>query len=376
MFSDGYVIYPWMKDAISYCEELKQKSFVTYEEREFVWCVHEDDLDYGDLSTDQKRCTEHIFVDSFVNGKTICSSCKREVLLEKKVIRGVAYVVTFRYAMIFDFIKKTLKIYSNNVVPISDSSWRVWQDGNSTLFSILDTLSLPVVYKCLQSRNEGIVLVSLSNRRHSSFTKQYPLWSCLSLQEIAKDSHVVEDAIMANSQQGKGELELELCRKRILERLSKFSRQGTEFEKFCTKLENELCKNKTALKKFLLHLKLNALISFRALHLGGAGNPDIIRLPLYDYLRDYLKNFQALESKQYFRSKLSINDVSKALLHAQRYKQDGYLIYTLAGKIPPSIWNDVVQVRRNDGSFRYIIIDTELLAFIISSLDLESKLLS
>lgn len=375
MFSDDYIIYPGMRDAISYYKRLKQESFVKLESRDVVRCVSENDLDFADLSTDEKRCTAWIFTDSFVNGLAICDNCKREVSLDRKTNRKVAYVVAFQYDNVFDFIKETLSSYSTKVIPTSRASWRVYQNKESVLFSTLDALPLHLVHNYLQSLSKGVVLISLSNRLHLAFKKQYPLWPCISLQEIMEDTHVVEDAIIANSQKEIDELEISQCRNRILEHTSKFSGTGTDFEDFCTRFENELYQNQHAIKQFLLNLKSNALISFRALHIGGPGKPDIIRLPLYNYLRDYLTGFQALESKQYFRSRLRIEDVSKALYHAKRYNQDGVLIYTLAEDIPASIWDDVARVRKENGSYSYIIIDVDFMAFILSSLDLQDKLL-
>ena len=110
---------------------------------------------------------------------------------------------------------------------------------------------------------------------------------------------------------------------------------------------------------------------YRTIQLGGAGFPDLIRLPLHRYLSDFFIAVASIEAKQYVDSKLTPAKFGRAVVHSRRYPSGKLIVYVSSTAVAPSIWDDVLRIRGPDGSFQYLVIDSLIMSYLILGLGLE-----
>jgi hypothetical protein len=151
----------------------------------------------------------------------------------------------------------------------------------------------------------------------------------------------------------------------FLEKINKLSNQkkGEEFEVFVKKVLDGL---KSTLPEKLEHIRIthpDDLYNSKIIRLGGAGHEDFHIINLYEYMGS-IKPDKSGEAKCY-ESGLTLDDYGEAIRHSGL---GDTLIITTTDTIPPSVWKDVIDIKRQAGYYKRVIVDRELLLILIGFL--------
>ena len=139
------------------------------------------------------------------------------------------------------------------------------------------------------------------------------------------------------------------------------SEKGAKFELFVKDMLNSL---KFILPSKLEHLRVvhpDDLYNSKIVNIGGAGYEDFRVINLYGYLSS-IKPEKSGEAKCYSCSAVTKEDFGEALRHAS---EDDILIVTSTDNIAPSVWGNVINMKRQRGYYKYVIIDRELLMILL-----------
>ncbi len=152
----------------------------------------------------------------------------------------------------------------------------------------------------------------------------------------------------------------------FIQKISTMSNQdrGAKFELFVKDMLDSL---KSILPSKLEHLRVmhpDDLYNSKIVNIGGAGYEDFRVINLYEYLSG-IKPEKSGEAKCYSSATFTKEDFGEALRHAL---EDDILIVAATDKIAPSVWNNVINMKRQKGYYKYVIIDRELLMILLGFL--------
>lgn len=153
---------------------------------------------------------------------------------------------------------------------------------------------------------------------------------------------------------------------RFIKKLSTMSNQerGAKFERFVKDMLDGL---KSILPSKLEHLRVvhhNDLCNSKIVNIGGAGYEDFRVINLYEYLSE-IKPEKSGEAKCYNAATVTKEDFGEALRHAL---EDDILIVASTDHIAPSVWNNVINMKKQKGYYKYVIVDRELLMILLGFL--------
>ena len=131
----------------------------------------------------------------------------------------------------------------------------------------------------------------------------------------------------------------------------------------------EIKRKQTEIERFFDYLtaRRTTIFNSKIVSLGGPANPDFIVINLLEYLQQALRPDKSGEIKHYVRSKLTINDYSKILLHARK---SDTLCIVASNKIDSELWKHVIVSRFEEGYYKHVILDADTLVLLIKVLDL------
>jgi len=313
MLPDRYTILPGDQEAQSLFRTLLDHGLVEGINQSVVKCINPSDRDFVGLSTEGKKCANWLYVDDFENGSLICDHCKRDIYLIDKTEKNSAIVVRLLINKIVKFVEKTLRQYVNHIDSIdSDYSWLIHYKNRTAIISLLEYSPFKLMYEYLCSEKETIIGVAITNRMYSRFKSRFPTLKVISLQTILENPRKIDAILDAVVSDKPSKLRIDACKERFLKHAATFDSTGVDFEVFCKSLEEYVFSNVRKLQSFLGILEAYKLVAYRTINLGGPGKPDLVRLSLFDYFRDYITHCGSIEVKQYLQSRLRIEDISKA----------------------------------------------------------------
>jgi hypothetical protein len=160
----------------------------------------------------------------------------------------------------------------------------------------------------------------------------------------------------------KAEHELNL----FIQKLNSMSNQerGAKFETF---VKNMLDGLKSILPSKLEHLRVvhpDDLYNSKIVNIGGAGYEDFRVINLYEYLSG-IKPEKSGEAKCYSSATVTKEDFGEALRHAL---EDDILIVASTDDIAPSVWNNIINMKKQKGYYKYVIVDRKLLMILLGFL--------
>jgi hypothetical protein len=127
--------------------------------------------------------------------------------------------------------------------------------------------------------------------------------------------------------------------------------------------------NNTKLK--ILYSRLQSvkdtIINTKFVNIGGPGQSDFFLIDLFDYLQDGLKPEKYGEMKCYTKSSFTMEDFGKALAHAASHDT---LSIVSTDDIHPFVWSKIFEFRNQERYYKHVIIDKDLMLFLIHNLEL------
>lgn len=375
MLPNGYIVYPDNDYALERCKVLCRLGLADALEQEVVRCVNHRDWDYDTLSTEEKRCSSWIFVSSFEEGSAVCEECGRKINRKEKKNKYKAWEVSLNLDKISKYIVERLKPEVDHIEE-REYSWEILLNRRHSFLVLIGYMPIQFNQDYLFGNVGNTIGLAISDYEYNQFIQSFPLQPAITLQNLIQDPKSVIRLINASSTEQPRKLEVDSCKDLLLSFASSFNSSGSDFENLCLELERNIRDNKQGMEQILNQLKLKQAISYRVLHLGGSGMPDLLRIPLFPYFRDYFTHSGVIESKQYLQSKLRPTHLGQAIRHARHYGQKRILIYALTEDVAPSVWSDVLSVREADGGFLNIVMDTTFIAYLIVAFDLVETMLT
>ncbi|MGY5873008.1 MAG: hypothetical protein RTV72_12235 [Candidatus Thorarchaeota archaeon] len=374
MLDDGYVVYPWDSTGKEHCQLMKSLNLISVFVKDLVDCINPLDSDYKSLSTDQKRCTGHLILDevSIARGWKQCTNCGRPIYLDKKEHKTQAWLIRHKPGNIAKYVEHLISAHVDIISETGDGiSWDISKGSFSGLVALLEYLPLEVTHRMISERASGFLGIVIGNNLFRSIKESHNAWNFVPLVSIFQNPDLLESVIIGSMTQIPEISQIENCRKKLENRVSTMNHTGTEFEAFCHEFESNILGKPERVHNMLASLLVNRKYAYRSIRLGGPGLPDLIRLPLYRYISEFLTSVASIEVKQYVKSSLTVEKFGKALVHSRRYPDRKMIVYVSSTNIAPSIWNDLLSIREPDGGFQYFIMDSLFIAYLMIGMGLE-----
>lgn len=162
---------------------------------------------------------------------------------------------------------------------------------------------------------------------------------------------------------------------KIKENISEFCNSGVSdrFEHIVFEIFDSLKQKDREIESLLNHLKKysNTLISKKPVHIGGNHPSDIEFIDLFDYFNDFFnwnKN-RGADAKMYVDSNISKKTITNKVItnHAREM-----VIITNQYKVEPPAWKFIWDSYKNNGFWKFFIIDLDLLSLIAYYFKLEN----
>lgn len=152
-------------------------------------------------------------------------------------------------------------------------------------------------------------------------------------------------------------------------KLLKKSPQFVEDE-FISFFIKKLKEKNNELQSYLFNLKFNdnSLLNSKLIVLGGPSNPDFYLINLHNYLSDGLKPEKYGEVKRYTKSKFTVENYGKVLVHSD---EGDNLIIVTTNDIQKEVWIKIINLKRIHGYFKSVILDKDLLLTLLYVLKID-----
>ena len=111
----------------------------------------------------------------------------------------------------------------------------------------------------------------------------------------------------------------------------------------------------------------NTILNTKFVNVGGPGQPDFLFIDLLEYLQDALKPEKIGEMKCYTTTDFKIDHIGKAIFHS---KSHDTLSIVSTNNIHPFVWSGIVDYKKQEGYYKHVIIDQDLMMFLIYNLDM------
>ena len=382
---------------------LTTHGLIEIEERTFVKCTHEDDHDYFDLPADNRDCSGKIYIDPEeekpLNGGLACPECGRGLVTvkEENSVTGERLKKHFtEYRMepnwwgIWEHVQDRLEEFPvvasvDRVSPSTrygryDTSVQL-KDGGTVRVVLADRAEAEPLYEGLFFGTPTLY-IQVSPYAKSEDTllapKQIlPLTQLLTTSNGQLSSIVQEAALPLEAERDYDVLDEALdCKLK----LAAEENNGKEWQYFEQHLIPELNKyiadHPSKAIKYLETLKKLDGTIFNKYHVpvGGSGATDVEVFSKTEVMKTLLEGNFLSEAKRYDpKSDSSIDDdnlktVSKHLLRSGS-DAEGVVFYCTTNDVKAGVWDDVMQIRGNDGEWTVIIVTRHLLLELIDGIE-------
>jgi hypothetical protein len=373
LLENGYIVFPEDDLGNKYFQRMKSLNLIEAKEGTLVYCVNPADLDYSPLSTERRQCNARLVVDREFRerGFKQCPDCGRTIYLEDKKVLETIWRIKLKPLGVKGLVDRFL---SDHVEIINSSdqllSWRVGNNGLNGMVTVLDYMPIESAYQYMNEDTNGFLGIVVGNQVFRRLQSLNKAWNLVPLESLIETPELVAELLQGMLVKATSKMNIEESRAKLRIHLANLEK-GRPFEEFCRALEIEIFSDQSRIRNLLLSLKANQTLMFRPILLSGSARPDIVRLPLYNYLSDYFTSASSIDSKHYEKTNLTITRFSKAWLHARRLGQDSVVLYVASDNVATTVWEDVFRVRGEDRSFKSFIIDESMMSFLIASLGIE-----
>lgn len=323
----------------------------------------------GFIDTVQKKkvtcnkCDRQIPIPSLhIENNIRCPTCEKFVSLSKL---NIEYSIEkINYNLILEKIEELVK----------NSGYDYEYNKENIIWKIkikekIIPLIIPYVsnsnFLLAHSEKEAIMFLSLDNERISTFMNVMNISQFLEFQTIYDDPLLFVKTLNQISEIFDQNYALSIEPK-FDDMLNKIS--GFKFEEFCVDFLKSIKEHHEKLSSFFsyLNLRKDTIINSKIIKLGGPGASDFVLIRLNEYLQSGLRPELFGESKKYKKSKFTIEDFSKAIIHANT--QDVLFIVS-TDNVQKEVWEKILSLRKN-GKFRFILFDKDIILTLIKCLDL------
>ena len=315
-----------------------------------------------------KKCGEQVIFDDafFKRGSAICPRCQKSVYRTGKSIFQHR-ISKINYSDIIRTIDQNLKTIFNRSSLSFDNVgifWLIHENDFTTIISIYGVSISSSLFSIGQ--DEGIVLYldgdditpKINNFNNTRF-------------------HFFNDPILKNENGFR-----ELIKSLDYSNTVKYLEFRKQFEQFINEIDpyffeggfssqfiESIKKNNAQLKTLFSQLQSvkNTIINTKFVNVGGPGQPDFFLIDLSDYLQDALKPEKIGEMKCYPSSKFTIDHLGKAIVHA---KSNDTLSIVSTDDIHPFVWVEIVNYKKQEGYYKHVILDKDLMLLLIYNLEL------
>ncbi len=324
-------------------------------------------VDLGIINLKERKykvcsCGSKVY-DSFPKNQLIlCSCCGKRI--RKENFKETDFILDkINYNKIFKLINEKLKPLNFEFI----KEKRIFKHKKNCSTVIIPEISS---HNFILSRNGGkdcLFIILDGEKTNQRLLVQWTNRSWNLIDFLEKDNSVIRNVVNALGRKIKSSQKLE-------EQFSLLTTKSPTFfeQKFIPYFIEELKKKNDELNSYLLSLKLNNrdLTNSKVIMLGGAGSPDFFILNLYRYLSDGLKPDKYGEAKRYNKTKFTISDYGKAVVHSNEGEN---LMIISTDDIQKEVWVKIIESMRTNGYFKNVLIDRDLILLLLNILKIDIK---
>ena len=343
-------------------KELKEKGLVYFEEQFYVRCVNHEDKDILYVPDYQRECDGIILsetADEFAHDEYYCPECNRRIFPRSKH-KFKRYKTKLDW---FGTINWVLNKFQTDDVALSQTEKGLLkvEFKNNSIF-----ICFPQ-----QCRNNGILWSAFNYDDPVIFV--YSVVPQLPADFIDLTMTIdLPELLESNQEAIKNILENSISKYSTQVNKMKFEKEfdahvqsltDTKFEHFCIEILNYWVSHHEKVKKYIAYLRRyqNSVHGKYFVQAGGAGLPDGYSFTKLNYLKALFEGKYSeaqVEAKKYDKNTtVSLNDFQKLTAHARN--RPG-ILFTTTNKISGTVWNDIIAWQKDEGWYKYIIIDREL----------------
>jgi hypothetical protein len=315
-----------------------------------------------------KKCGEQIIVDNaFIKrGYRICPVCQKSIFKSGNTIFQQR-ISKINFTNIIRMIDQKLKnIFDSSSIKFDKIAffWLVNDNDKTTIISIYGVSKTTSLFSI--GKDEGIVLYldkdDISPKINNFNKNRFRFFNDPILKNEKDFRDLIKSLDYSNTVKY---LEFRKQFEQFINEVNPYFFEG----EFSSQFIESIKKNNAQLKTLFSQLQSvkNTIINTKFVNIGGPGQPDFFLIDLFDYLQDALKPEKIGEMKCYPSTKFTIDQFGKAIVHA---KSNDTLSIVSTDDIHPFVWVEIVNYRNQDGYYKHVIIDKDLILLLIYNLDL------
>jgi len=368
---DNFEIIEWDQESLLQLKELEKFKLAKSESMKYVLCANPNDDDFDDLQEYTKGCLGFGKINSktLEQGFPLCQRCGRVTHVWGKETKQTIFV-TLDNKRIQSRLKKILKNHVDDITPLHRPfAWKLSKQDKEAIVVILDYYPLVGILELALS-SEGFLGIVWSNRAFEQFQNLDMGWNLISFETLLKDNESLLQSMDIAFTPRLDSNNIWEYTKRVDEFVQIPDDEGTRFEAFARDFEQELMNSSEAIKSLLLSIQKSKPFSWWTVTLGGPGKTDLIRIDLYQYLSDFFKLIGQIECKSFRKPRFTKAMYDKALGHAELVGLSDIVFLVSTNKIEGRVWEAIERRYRSKGKYDRIMVDFELLSFLLAKLNL------
>ncbi len=340
-----------------------------------VKCALEGDSDFDDLTADQIECPGEAIVQSGQRDAS-CSRCGRRILVDgKKVFPN--HLITLDSGGIVRFVRRLVApkspLVRNRVPGLLVTRF------NKTLVRICipEACKSDIYVTWYEHFKEPIVYI-ISNTAGVYKNDYSPETIVITLAELLSATN--PSNLLSSAVREAFELLVEAkTRVSFVGLLGEFEKAvakmtPSEFEKFIGRFLEDLKKRPDQLENYKRKLsrRSKSLLGSIIRVIGGSGAEDIMVEPKAEYLANLFSSSGTYEMKKYTTT-LMLDDLSELVRHCEQRGTSG-ILFTSTDRVASSVWNGIRSIKTSQGSWKYIVVDRNLILELLVELGLTNML--
>lgn len=346
----GYSIDSSDKSRISKLQEFEIEGFITTAKMESISC--------NKCNTDIPNPKNNI--ENFVR----CPVCKKLVNLYRKKESHILEQINYN----------KITEHISNLLSKGNHDFQ-FDEHRFCWFVNIDNKTLPILIPEISNANlivsysekESSMFITLDSDRHNNLITTMNKAQFIEFQNIINDQKKLSETVktIVTTFEPNSSIELEQKFDHLLENVD-----GFKFEDFSVKFLEEIQKSDEKLRQFYSYLSRmkKTIINSKIIKVGGPGNPDFRTIDLLDYLQSGLRPDLYGEAKRYGKTtSFSFAQYSSAIMRGQT---EDTLFLVSTNNIPPQVWMSIFDFEK-DGSYKYVLLDKDLILTLIKCLDLK-----
>ncbi len=302
--------------------------------------------------------------DDNIEDSVRCPECKKQVSIHKAKIDYFIEKINYN-----NIIKKITELIENSKYSYEyDKENRYWR---IKVREKIIPLMVPYIsnsnFLIAHSEKEAVMFVILDSERVTSLINVMNKSQFIEFQKIYDNLVLFSETLEQISQTFDQNYALTIEPKfdNMLNQISAY-----EFEEFCVKFLKAIKENHEKLLSFYNYLnsRKETIINSKIIKLGGPGRSDFQLIGLLDYLQSGLRPELFGEAKKYKKTTFTIEDYSKAIIHADT---NDTLFLVSTNNIQKEVWEKIHRSEKN-GKYRFVLFDKDVILTLIRCLKLES----